>query len=131
MKTHLTRLTCLLLLGSASLPALAEEAASAKILHVAPTGNDTNPGTKSAPWLSLSKAVAAAQPGDVIYLSGGTYAYVATVEIDKAGAADKAIRIEAVPGERPILDFSSWKPDVEKARGSARGLYITTNASGG
>lgn len=122
MKTHISRLTCHILLASAVLPACANS------LHVSPTGIDTNSGTKSAPWLSLSKAVAAAQPGDVIHMGGGKYTYSSTVEIDKAGTTEKPIRIEAVPGERPILDYSSWKPEVEKARGSARGMYISPNA---
>ena len=49
--------------------------AQAATLYIAPTGNDTAAGTHSAPWKSLARAQQAAQPGDTVYLRGGTYAF--------------------------------------------------------
>jgi len=46
---------------------------SAKEYHVAKTGNDANPGTKDAPFLSIQKAADVAQPGDVITVHQGVY----------------------------------------------------------
>lgn len=90
---------------------------------VSPTGNDSNPGTETAPFYSLAKAVALAQPGDVIYMRGGTYLYTSTITIDRAGAPTNWIRLFAYPGERPVLNFSN------QPYGSAnRGILITTNA---
>lgn len=97
-------------------------------LFVAPDGGDSNPGTQASPLFSLSKAVAAASPGDVIRMRGGTYAYPATVVLDKAGTAEMPYRIEAVTGERPVLDYSSWKPANESERAEARGIFVSTNA---
>jgi hypothetical protein len=120
MKNHLLGLAASLLLASHPLHA-AE-------LYVAPDGRDANPGTKESPLPSLAKAVAAAQPGDIIRLRGGTYALSATIILDKPGTPEKPFRIEAEPGERPILDFSAWKPATEAERGAARGIFLTTNA---
>ena len=39
-----------------------------------PQANDFNPGTESLPWRTLARAVQALQPGDVVYVRGGTYA---------------------------------------------------------
>ncbi len=90
---------------------------------VSPTGNDSNPGTEAAPFYSLSKAVALAQPGNVIYMRGGTYPYTSTITIDRSGTPTNWIRLFAYPGERPVLNFSN------QPYGSAnRGILITTNA---
>ncbi|MBQ6043901.1 MAG: DUF1565 domain-containing protein, partial [Bacteroidales bacterium] len=41
--------------------------------HVAKSGSDLNPGTKDAPFLTISKAAAVARSGDVITVHAGTY----------------------------------------------------------
>lgn len=41
--------------------------------YVAPTGNDTNPGTVSSPWRSIAKANQTLQAGDTVLLRAGTY----------------------------------------------------------
>lgn len=43
------------------------------IWHVAPTGDDGNPGTEQAPWRTIGKGVAMAQPGDTVVVHSGTY----------------------------------------------------------
>ncbi len=40
---------------------------------IAPNGSNSNPGTLSTPWSTLSYAVAQASPGDSILIRGGTY----------------------------------------------------------
>ncbi len=55
------------------LPGLLGALAQATEFHVAPTGNDTNPGTQAAPWRTIQRAADAAQPGDVITVHDGTY----------------------------------------------------------
>jgi hypothetical protein len=96
--------------------------------HVAPSGNDAHGGAQEAPFQTLGRAVSAAAPGDTILMRGGKHSYAATVVIDKAGTSNSPIRLEAFPGERPVLDFSSWKPADEAARFDARGILLTTNA---
>jgi pectate disaccharide-lyase len=94
-------------------------------LYVSPTGNDANPGTIEAPFYSLHTAVAAAFPGDVIYLRGGTYYYTNTVFLAANANSNNPITITAYPGEQPVLDWSLWTPANETIRGGARGLKVT------
>jgi hypothetical protein len=46
---------------------------SAKEYHVAKTGNDKNPGSAEAPFLTIQVAANIAQPGDVITVHKGVY----------------------------------------------------------
>jgi len=98
-------------------------------IYVSPTGNDLNPGTIDAPLYSLSVAVAAAEPGDTIYMRGGSYFYAATVVLDKAGMSNNPIRILAYLDEKPVLNYSNWRPANEDERAAARGIKVTTNAA--
>jgi pectate disaccharide-lyase len=94
-------------------------------LYVSPAGNDANPGTIDAPFYSLHTAVAAAFPGDVIYLRGGTYFYTNTVFITGQNSSNNPVLISAYPGEQPVLNWSNWVPANEDIRGAARGLKVT------
>lgn len=75
--------------------------------YVAPSGSATGTGRSESPW-SLSYALGGAggqiQPGDTVWLRGGTYrgAFVATV----AGAAGRPVVIRQYPGERAIIDVA-------------------------
>lgn len=46
---------------------------SAATYFVAPGGNDAGAGTIAAPWRNVQNAITRAQPGDTVYLRGGTY----------------------------------------------------------
>jgi uncharacterized protein YjdB len=73
--------------------------------YAAPNGSSSGAGTMSSPW-SLATALAGAggkvQPGDTIWLRGGTYTgkQVSTV----AGVSGKPVVIRQYPGERATLD---------------------------
>ncbi len=43
------------------------------VWHVATQGDDANPGTESAPWRTIQKAVATAQAGDLVLVHEGVY----------------------------------------------------------
>jgi len=60
-----------LLLAALTLPV----AAHAATWYIAPAGQDSATGTLAGPWQSLARAQQAAQPGDTVYLRGGTYAF--------------------------------------------------------
>jgi pectate disaccharide-lyase len=94
-------------------------------LYVSPAGNDANPGTIDAPFYSLHTAVAAAFPGDVIYMRGGTYYYTNTVFLAAHNSSNNPVLITAYPGEHPVLSWTSWAPANEDIRGAARGLKVT------
>lgn len=50
------------------------DAARANTFHVAPSGNNGNPGSQGQPWLTLQWAVDHINPGDTILVASGTYA---------------------------------------------------------
>lgn len=66
--------------------------------HVSPAGDDTQPGSKSAPLRSIQKAADLAQPGDVITVHAGTYRE--RVNPPRGGESDRRrITYRAAPGE--------------------------------
>jgi hypothetical protein len=78
--------------------------------YVAPTGNDTSPGSMAQPFATLQKGNDVAQPGDTIWLRGGTYQVGKQIKLSKSGQSD-ALRIKyfAYQGEKPVLDFATYK----------------------
>jgi hypothetical protein len=79
----------------------------ASAFYVSPSGLASGDGSMSSPW-DLQTALshpAAVQPGDTIWLRGGTYAgmYVS----DLTGTADKPIIVRQYPGERSTIDGGS------------------------
>jgi hypothetical protein len=78
--------------------------AQAATYYVAPSGNDSNPGTQSAPWGTVQHAVKKLRPGDTLLLRGGTY-WESDISLDGVhGTADAPITIKNYPGERPVID---------------------------
>ncbi len=47
--------------------------AHSKTYYVAPSGNDTNSGVISSPFLTIQRAHTAVAAGDTVYVRGGTY----------------------------------------------------------
>ena len=76
-------------------------------IHVTTTGNDENAGTADAPLLTIHKAVELVQPGDTIWVHGGTYTISERIKIpEKATSADRRCYLWAVPGEDVVIDGS-------------------------
>lgn len=76
---------------------------------VSPDGNDGNAGTSaSRPWKTIAKANATLQPGDTVYLRGGTY-NDDPIRPSRSGTSSAPIRYVAYQGERPVL--TSGKKD--------------------
>ncbi|MEM7356729.1 MAG: right-handed parallel beta-helix repeat-containing protein [Acidobacteriota bacterium] len=48
-------------------------ASDAAEYHVAPQGDDTNPGTAALPWRTLAMANANLEPGDTVWIHAGSY----------------------------------------------------------
>ncbi|WP_160140707.1 right-handed parallel beta-helix repeat-containing protein [Haloarcula mannanilytica] len=62
----------------------------------------------------IQQAIDTAEPGDLIYLEGGTYEMDSTLSIDGNGSEGNRITLAGKPGERPVLDFSQLSaPDTE------------------
>lgn len=87
---------------------------STNALYVSTTGNDsTGDGTIESPYRSLTKIASVVQPGDTVYLRGGTYDTVGTDvylsgypgdSLQFSGTQAAPITIGSYPGEWAILD---------------------------
>jgi hypothetical protein len=76
--------------------------------YVAPDGSDSNPGTNiTAPFATLAKAASLANPGNFIYVRGGTYYWTSQVSLSRNGTPAQTIRVFNYPGENPVLDFAN------------------------
>ena len=74
---------------------------------IATNGSDSNPGTNiAAPFKTLAKAAGLANPGNLIYVRGGTHNWTAQVSLSRSGSPTQPIRVRAYPGEKPIFDFT-------------------------
>jgi hypothetical protein len=102
--------------------------------YISPTGDDSNPGTKDAPFKTLMRAQAAASSGDVVYIRGGVYDDFSVPETDNPfedvyhyvnPIYKSGITYEAYPGDsRPVFDFSNVPTDQRVAA-----FYIQTNVT--
>ncbi|GIW97751.1 MAG: pectate lyase [Pirellulaceae bacterium] len=96
---------------------------SAAEYFIAPTGDDANPGTIAQPFASIARAQQAAQPGDTVYIRGGTYRiseeqimrrrriWTYVFDLHKSGRVDAPIRYWAWQDERPVFDFSQVRAE--------------------
>ena len=107
-------------------------------IYVAPWApDDSGDGSWENPYYNLQKAVDQAQPGDSIYVRGGTYypnmikqkttngvpKTTTMVELTKSGSKEAQFTIKTFPGEFPVLNFK----DQPKGTNSTiyRGILIT------
>ena len=101
----LLAVTALLLTG---LPTLTGTASAATVRYVAPTGSDSNTGTQTAPFKTLRKALTTLRAGDTLLVRGGTYPERIQNPTISAGTATAPIRVQAYPGERPVVQGLLW-----------------------
>jgi hypothetical protein len=88
-------------------------AATQATYYVSPTGSDDNPGTMSAPFLTVGKArdvvrtINSNMTADIrVYLRGGTYNLTGPVTFAPQDSGTRGYRIfyQAYPGETPVLN---------------------------
>ncbi|HXW71843.1 MAG TPA: right-handed parallel beta-helix repeat-containing protein [Methylocella sp.] len=105
-----TQLACLnaLICGTAlfALPGLA----NATNYYVATTGSDSNPGTQSAPFLTITNAYSRAVAGDTINVEPGTYTDYTPgwgIYLNKSGAPGQQITLHSTVRGGAIVDGSA------------------------
>ncbi len=92
---------------------------SAATYYASPTGSGD--GSYSSPCSFNTGLSKLKNPGDTLYLHGGTYEFNDKVSVNKQGSAAQRIVIAGYPGEKVILDF-------HKVSYGTRGLSIHANS---
>ena len=84
-------------------------------LHVAVTGNDSNPGTKTAPLKTIQRGAELAQPGDVVTVHEGIYRE--RINPPRGGESDqKRIVYQAAGGAKVEIKGSEQVKNWEKVQ---------------
>ncbi len=89
---------------------------------VAPTGSDTNAGTRAAPFATPQKGLEAAGPGDTVLVAPGVYR--GRVTFPRSGEPGRPIVLEGQPGA--VLDGGEPVTGWELAPEVAAGVYRKT-----
>jgi Right handed beta helix region len=77
--------------------------------YVSTTGNDSNPGTRAAPWRTIQHAADTARAGSKVNVEKGIYEEL--VRINVAGnARDGFITFRSSPGETAVIDAQHFTP---------------------
>lgn len=97
-----------LLIASAGLcfraaPAAAAATAGGTRYYVACRGDDSAAGTRSHPFRSINRALAAAHAGDTVFVSDGTY--YERIVFPRSGKEGAPIVLAACPGEYPAIRY--------------------------
>lgn len=75
------------------------------VYYVAPSGgSDSNSGAIGAPFATINKGISVMQPGDTLYMRGGTYHQLVRFPTGKQGTPDKWFTMSSYPGEWAIID---------------------------
>lgn len=80
---------------------------SSTTYYVATTGNDSNDGSISTPWLTPQHAVDNVSAGDTIFIRAGTYTSTSRIVITASGTHANPIVLSGYPNEVAILDGGS------------------------
>lgn len=95
----------------AMLAVLVAAQALATEYHIAPTGDDKNPGTADKPFRTIQRAASIVKLGDTCHIRGGVYRE--TVQPWKSGQDGRPIRFVAHRGEQVVVSgadpITGWK----------------------
>lgn len=97
-------------------------ARAGSVYFVSPAGSDANPGTLSAPFMTLSKAVPLLNAGDTLYLRGGTYRETLTAV--HSGTISQPITIKAYSNE--VATVSGCDVVTNTWNYTSNGIYSTS-----
>jgi hypothetical protein len=77
--------------------------------YVSTTGDDSNPGTQTAPWRTVQHAADTVRAGSTVNVRGGVYDELVTIKAS-GNATDGFITFKSYPGETAILDAEHITP---------------------
>jgi hypothetical protein len=78
--------------------------------YVAKTGDDSNPGTQTAPWRTMQHAADTVRAGSTVNVHGGIYEERVTIK-SSGNATDGYVTFRSYPGETAVLDAEHLVPD--------------------
>jgi len=81
-------------------PSLAGQTGATR--YVSTKGNDSNPGTIGAPWLTIQHAANSVSAGAKVYVFGGVYNE--SVNFPASGTTSAPITFESYPGQTAVID---------------------------
>lgn len=106
---------------------------SAKDIHVATTGNDSNDGSESSPLQTIHKAMEIVQAGDRILIHKGTYTISERIKIPALPtSAERRCEMRAWPEDavgKVIIDGSGMHHTTESAFKMGRCIYVNHEAN--
>jgi hypothetical protein len=82
--------------------------------YVSTTGDDSNSGTKTAPWRTVQHAADTVRAGSTVNVRGGVYKELVTVKAS-GNASDGYITFRSYPGETAVLDAEHFTPSERQA----------------
>jgi len=98
-------------------------------IHVSIKGNNSNPGTLTAPLRTIQHAAELAQPGDTIIVHGGIYREY--INPPRGGTSDtKRIVYEAAPGEKAVIKGSEIIKNWNKVKDNVWEVIIPNSFFG-
>ncbi|QEG36442.1 right-handed parallel beta-helix repeat-containing protein [Bythopirellula goksoeyrii] len=97
--------------------------------YISPGGSNGNNGSQGSPWGTFDYAIDRINPGDTLFVRGGTYSLNSRIQIrsDEGGTSNNPINIWSYPGESPVLDFDSMS-NGSWGQSSGRGIQIDDGA---
>jgi hypothetical protein len=88
---------------SASATVTITAAGTGASFYVSTSGNDSNPGTITSPWLTIQHAANSVQAGGTVYVRAGTYNQSVTIAVSGSATAGP-VTFQSYPGETAIVD---------------------------
>jgi hypothetical protein len=70
--------------------------------YVSTSGNDSNPGSSSAPWRTIQRAANTVTAGATVYVKGGVYNE--SVHFPSSGTSSNPITFTNYPGQNAVID---------------------------
>lgn len=100
--------------------------------YVSPTGDDSNNGSRQAPWATIEHALAQAEPGTTVTLLPGTYRE-RSIEASLRGLPSAPITLRAASGDAVVVDGALPVFDTQPQRAwvehdAALGVYRSQQA---
>ncbi|TWT97649.1 Pectate lyase L precursor [Botrimarina colliarenosi] len=97
--------------------------------YISPTGSNGGNGGIGSAWATFDYAIDQIDPGDTLYVRGGTYSLSSRIQIrgNEGGTETAPLRIWAYGDETPVLDFSSMSNSLW-GQSSGRGIQVDDGA---